>query len=247
MATDDPYYTARDEVQRNIKKTKEMMQEWQVKLTSENTAKSKQFQDLHADLQGEIQSLQYDLQDIADSIDMVEKNRVRFKLDDREINSRKGWLRDSRSAVQQLADAVNSGKAKAKIESDQRQLFSGQKASASSGSSDDRRKAVQENDNFMSNQRQEQAQIMAQQEDHLDELAKSARRLGENARVINVELQDQQRMLEQLEDDIDKESEKLNFVMKRIGKLMKTNDNKQICMIIGLFIFMLVLIFLVIS
>mmetsp|Transcript_10710 Transcript_10710/g.15110 ORF Transcript_10710/g.15110 Transcript_10710/m.15110 type:complete len:98 (-) Transcript_10710:13-306(-) len=51
MATDDPYYTARDEVQRNIKKTKEMMQEWQVKLTSENTAKSKQFQDLLAEPQ----------------------------------------------------------------------------------------------------------------------------------------------------------------------------------------------------
>mmetsp|Transcript_22645 Transcript_22645/g.51786 ORF Transcript_22645/g.51786 Transcript_22645/m.51786 type:complete len:247 (-) Transcript_22645:101-841(-) len=246
MATDDPYYTARDEVQRNIKKTKEMMQEWQVKLTSENTAKSKQFQDLHADLQGEIQSLQYDLQDIADSIEMVEKNRVRFKLDDREISSRKAWLRDSRSAVQQLSDAVNSGKAKAKIESDQRQLLGGQKAAGASGS-DDRRKATAENDSFLSNQRQDQQQIVAQQEDHLDELAKSARRLGENARVINVELQDQQRMLEQLEDDIDKESEKLNFVMKRIGKLMKTNDNKQICMIIGLFVFMLVLVFLVIQ
>merc|ERR1712135_165010 len=84
-------------------------------------------------------------------------------------------------------------------------------------------------------QRQEQAQMMANQDEQLTELSKTAARLGDTARVINTELQDQQRMLDELGDDIDKETEKLNFVMKRVGRLIKTSDNKQICIIMALF------------
>merc|ERR550525_767208 len=99
----------------------------------------------------------------------------------------------------------------------------------------------------MRRQRQEQAQLIAQQDQDLTLLSQSAQRLNETARAINTELQDQQKMLEQLDEDIDKETEKLNFVMKRMGRLLKTSDNKQLCLIIGLFVLAVVLIFLVIN
>merc|ERR550525_74046 len=99
----------------------------------------------------------------------------------------------------------------------------------------------------MRRQRQEQAQLIAQQDQDLTLLSQSAQRLNETARTINTELQDQQKMLEELDEDIDKETEKLNFVMKRVGRLLQTSDNKQLCLIIGLSILMVVLIFLIIN
>ena len=58
---------------------------------------------------------------------------------------------------------------------------------------------------------------------------------------------DHQRMLQELDEDIDKETEKLNFVMKRIGKLLKTSDSKQLMLIVVLFLLMVFLLFLVIN
>merc|ERR1712217_999576 len=98
-----------------------------------------------------------------------------------------------------------------------------------------------DNDSFLRNQEQQQMQIIQQQDTALEELSKSAHRLGDTARTINVELQEQQKMLAELDEDIDKETEKLNFVMKRMGRLLKTSDHKQLCLIIGLSILAVVL------
>merc|ERR1712232_820203 len=108
---------------------------------------------------------------------------------------------------------------------------------------DDRQsRANKENEAFINQQL-----IVQQQDEALTELSKSAERLGQTAKTINIELQDHQRMLEELDEDIDRETEKLNFVMKRMGRLLKTSDNKQLCVIIGLVILAIVLLFLIIS
>merc|ERR1711979_146415 len=98
-----------------------------------------------------------------------------------------------------------------------------------------------------SNQRQEQQQIIRQQDEALSALSDSVKRLGDTATTINVELKEQQQMLEELDEDIDKETEKLNFVMKKVGRLLQTSDTKQLCVIIALFVLLLALLFLVIN
>ena len=45
------------------------------------------------------------------------------------------------------------------------------------------------------------------------------RRLGEQALVINNELDQQRQLLEQLDEDVDRQAEKLNFVMKHMAKV----------------------------
>merc|ERR1712050_266079 len=96
-------------------------------------------------------------------------------------------------------------------------------------------------------EKQAQAQIVKQQDEFLDQISISAQKLRGNATTISMELKEQQQMLQDLDREIDKETEKLNFVMKRIGRLMQTSDNKEICLIIGLVILMIVLLFLIIN
>lgn len=245
-ASTDPYYVAKEEVQSAIKRLQGMHEEWGRLLRSENTATCERFQNLHAEIAGELRHLDFDLQDVNATISTVEENRAKFKFDDAEIASRKEFVKVSRTKVQDIQDSVTGRQAQAKMEGDKRQVLASQKAAGAAR--DDRQSQVRrDNAEFLSNQRQQQEQLVEQQDEALTALSQTAQRLGETARTINVELQDQQKMLEELDEDIDKETEKLNFVMKRMGRLLKTSDNKQLCLIIGLFILLVVLIFLVVN
>merc|ERR1712083_712582 len=106
---------------------------------------------------------------------------------------------------------------------------------------------ARDNQDFIDHQRQGQQQIIREQDKDLALLSQSAQRLGDTAKTINAELADQDEMLKKLDDDIDRETEKLNFVMKRMGRLLQTSDNKQLCLVIGLFVLAVVLVFLVIN
>jgi len=236
----DPYFIAQEEVRAAVKKVQDMHEEWKTLLQKENTAKSGRFNTLHAEIQGELQHLGYDLQDVTATIEMVEDNRDRFKIDDSEINRRKDFVKSCHQTVKDLRDSVTSRQAQDKIQADQRKASAGRDEEKS-------RTAVAENEVFLNRQRQDQAQIVQQQDNELTELSAVAQRLGNTARTINVELQDQQKMLEELDDDIDRETEKLNFVMKKIGRLLKTSDHKQLCVVIALFILMMLLVFMVIN
>jgi len=217
-------------------------------VASSNTARSRRFQEVHAEISGELVNLDLDLKDITATISMVEEHRDNPKFNyvsASEISSRKDFVRASLAAVREIQDTVAGRSAQAKIEADKRQVLQAG-SSRGSGQAPDRR-VEQENEDFLSRQRQDQQRMIQSQDETLTEISKSAQRLGEAARTINLELQDQQQMLEDLDKDVDKETEKLNFVMKRMGRLLKTGDSKQLCLIIGLFVLMIVLIFLIIN
>lgn len=235
----DPYYIAQEEVRAAVRKLQDIHEEWKGILQKENTSKSSRFNMLHSELAGEIQQLEYDLQDVVATINMVEENRAKFQIDDSEINRRKDFVKSSQRTVQDIKDSYSSRQALDKIQADQRK--------PANRGDDSNHAAVRENDNFLGRQRQEQEQIIAQQDEELTQLSKVAQRLGDTARTINVELQDQQKMLQELDEDIDRETEKLNFVMKKMGRLLKTSDSKQLCVIIALFILFMVLLFFLIG
>jgi hypothetical protein len=228
-----------------------MHDKWKRLLQTENTAKSAQFQELHSEIAGELTQLDYDLKDITETIRMVEENRARFQFDDREVGNRKAFVRASRVTVREIQDSITGRSATAKIDSDKR-LALGTGSNAGSAASraareEQQARVARDNQDFLDNQRQDQTQIVRQQDNDLTLLSQSAQRLGETARTINTELRDQERMLQELDDDIDREAEKLNFVMKRMGRLLQTSDNKQLCLIIGLFLLAVGLVFLVIN
>ena len=91
-----------------------------------------------------------------------------------------------------------------------------------------------------------QKQQMEEQDQHLDEINDIAKRLKEQGKDINSELDKQGHLIEELDEDMDGTMKKLNFVQAKLGKLLKTNDMGQICTIVVLFLILIVMIFLVI-
>lgn len=246
LSASDPYYVAKEEVAKAMDRLRGLHQDWKRLLQTEDTARSQRFQQMHQEITGELEQLGLDLDDIHATISMVEGNRNTFQLSDAELQSRKRFVTDSRRTLEDLQKDVNGPQTRAKLENDKKALLSS--AASSARTREERqRSAMQENQAFLDRQRQQQTQLRAQQDEDLEMLSLSAQRLGNTAQIINVELKEQQKMLEELDEDIDKEAEKLNFVMKRMGKLLKTSDSKQLCLIIGLSCLVVVLLFLVIN
>ncbi|KAI4836757.1 syntaxin-6 [Plasmodium brasilianum] len=70
--------------------------------------------------------------------------------------------------------------------------------------------------------------VQKRQDDDLDELAESAERLHNAAITINTELKDQQKLLDELENEMDNSNEKMNFVTRKISDYLKTNSQRNI-------------------
>lgn len=234
-AASDPYYVARDAVNQSVNEIQASVKKWEVYLSSDTT-QSKVFGDATRVLMEDVDRLEEDLAVIDSSIRVVESNPTRFPLRMGELESRKQWTSMQHRICSDIRSKVNGPQAKAKIEADKR------KAAAAASESARQRKSIEEgNAANMNSSKQVHQQIIAQQDETLTELARVTDRLGETAVVINSELQDQQKLLSQLDNDIDRQQEKMNYVMGKMAKLLKTSDSKQLVFVLILVVLSIVL------
>ena len=100
--------------------------------------------------------------------------------------------------------------------------------------------------NFLEEGRSETLMMMKQQDETLDDLDQAVTRVGYMAETIHEEIDQQNKMLKDLEDDLADAEEQLGVVMGKLAKLLKTKNKCQIGLIIILSLVVLLLFFLVI-
>ena len=122
-----------------------------------------------------------------------------------------------------------------------------------------------DNTRFVRGQQQETMEMIEQQDVALDSLGNAVDRLEGMGRTINTELKgmrrrynphreltyfcvfaEQNRLLDELDQDIDDAGEKMNFVMGKLSKLLKTKDGCQIWSIVILSLILIILVGLVV-
>jgi adenine C2-methylase RlmN of 23S rRNA A2503 and tRNA A37 len=98
-----------------------------------------------------------------------------------------------------------------------------------------------------------QKELIEEQDLQIDEISKATQRLITQGYVINNEINEQGKHINGLSSAIDNTTNKLKFVQKKLGKLLKTNgtpylsiDMSQICTIVILFLISIAMVFLVI-
>ncbi|KAF4674200.1 hypothetical protein FOL47_009606 [Perkinsus chesapeaki] len=227
-AASDPFYVARDEVQSSVDEMTRCFQKWQAKQSNGgNLARSSSFAELQDKLKDDTHSLTADLRDVDASIRAVEKHPERFPhCSSSELTSRREWAARMRQQVRTVKNAISSEAARSRLSKD-REMLQMEEGEA-------RRAVSEENSKLIGTNRQVQQQLVQEQDEQLDDLARVTHRLGEAAQAINVELYDQQRMLSELDENIDRQQEQMNFVMGGLSRLLKTSDHKQLCTVIAL-------------
>jgi syntaxin 6 len=244
----DPFYVVKEEVQQSVNGVTTLYDRWQELLRSTNTAQNDEFKWTTNQLKTGIRSIEWDLQDLEETIGIVESNRQRFKLDQAEVENRKKFITETKSTIKKMKDDLNNVSTKGKMDNDQRASLMTQKKTKDSKDRFSRLDDAlqQDNDNFIGGHHQQQEQIILQQDEDLDALSHTVTTLGRMGEAIHVELGQQSRILDDLDGEVNKTSGRLGNVMRRLNKLLEsTNDRVQWCIIIVLILILIGLVVIV--
>ena len=83
-------------------------------------------------------------------------------------------------------------------------------------------------------------------DEHLVEICQISKNLKENVSAINTSLNHQKRIVQDISTNMEKTQKKMNFVMDKLGTILRTKDNKQLYTILILWVVLMFQIFLLI-
>jgi len=242
--TQDPFYVVKEEVTQSMEGITALYNRWKDLLSTTNTSQSEEFKWTTNELKTGLKSIEYDLTDLEDTVSVVENNRTKFKIDESEITTRKGFITATKQKVNSIKEDLNSPKTKSKLERDQREILVTQKQ----GSDKYSKLQValeQDNDDFINDQGQRQQQIIRQQDQDLTVLHETVGTLKQMGQQMDITIKEHEELIEELNTDVDKVDTGLKGAIQRVNKLIDTTkDSTQWCIIAFLFVALIALVVL---
>ncbi|KAI9146106.1 syntaxin-6-like protein [Paraphysoderma sedebokerense] len=239
----DPFYAVKEEVQTSLQNAQAQFSSWQ-RLSSTNNHSS-EFQRVAAEVRNAIQNIELDLQDLSETVRIVEKTPERFNLDHREVQSRKAFINSTQQSLQDMKDSINSGLAAA-ANSQRDALFKSNKPIQDKYS---RSNQIQQADNqrFIEDESSRQQMLIRNQDQQLDGVLNTVSTLKNVALTMGQELDDQVRLLHEVDEQVDGTQTKLKTAMNKVNKILKeSSDTKSSCCIGILIVILVILLILVI-
>lgn len=176
------------------------------------------------------------------TVRMVESKREQFVhiINDTELRSRKSFVAASTDRIQQVKNRMNSDEIKTKLDADE-------KRKAKVAATQSIPKLNQQDEEFVQYNNMKAQALLKQQDQTLDELDHAVVRVGRMAETIQDEIGQQNKMLQEVDEDMDDAQQKLGFVMGKLSKMLKTKNKWQLWTIILLALIVFILFFLVIN
>ena len=177
------------------------------------------------------------------TVRMVESNREQFVhiINDAELRNRKNFVAASIDRIRSVKGRMNSDEIKAKLDADEKR-----KAKAAAAAQPIPR-LNQQDEEFVQYSNMKAQSLLKQQDQTLDELDQAVVRVGRMAETIQDEIGQQNKMLQEVDEDMDDAQQKLGFVMGKLSKMLKTKSMWQLWTILLLALIVFVLFFLVIN
>lgn len=241
-AAGDPFYVVKDELSEKVASLHSRRSTFMRLLETTNTATSSEFKECRRAFAREIKSAEKQMRDLTLTVDLVQRDRAQFAhIDDYELQQRTSYIASTKQALADISAAYKGDAVKRKMVADERAELEKKPQSTLGATSSDQ----MENTHFIHDKQAEARMIMAEQDQDLEELGVGVDRLNELGQNINEELKVQNQMLSDLDRDIDEAAEKMNFVMGKLARLLKTKDTCQLWTVLILTVILVVLVFLV--
>jgi len=245
----DPFYVVKEEVLQSVNGVTTLYDRWQELLRTTNTSQNDEFKWTTNQLRTGIKSIEWDLQDLEETIGIVESNRQKFRLEQAEVDSRKKFISETQYIIKKMKEELNNATTKGKLDNDNRESL--MKKAASRDQARDRFDALDnairsDNDSFIRDQHQMQDQIMKDQDAELDKLGEVVGVIGQMGNSIYSELNVHKQIIDDLDNEVDNTQGRLTSVMRRVNKLLEsTSDRVQWCVIIVLILILIGLVIIV--
>ncbi|POM62698.1 Syntaxin 6 [Phytophthora palmivora] len=252
-ASGDPFYVFKDELESKVSAVNQKHAKWRAILDAKDAPAAKELPTLTHQIENAVATAEKSVKFLDETIVMVEANRAKFEhIDAAEIASRKAFVAATRKELQAVSAEISTDAVKARIRKEERKLMLPEKSSTSFRSS---LTGQDRNERFLEEETQRQQQIMQEQDKSLAGLETDITRLHGVTIEISNEVKQQNKqvlvvtsaaMLDDVTDDMTEAQERMNFVMGRLSKLLKTKDKCQLGLILFLVVVLVVMIFLVV-
>ncbi|XP_077910953.1 syntaxin-10 isoform X2 [Halichoerus grypus] len=226
MSLEDPFFVVRGEVQKAVNTARGLYQRW-CELLQEDAAVGREELDWTTnELRNGLRSIEWDLEDLEETIDILGANPGKFKLPAGDLQERKVFVERMREAVQML-----TGKPVAQKSSSD--LLDASMASATS--------------RYLEEQQATQQLIMDQQDQQLAMVSGSIWVLKHMSGRVGEELDEQGIMLDAFAHEMDHTQSRMDGVLRKMAKVSHmTSDRRQWCAIVvllGVLLLVLILLF----
>ncbi|KAM4749960.1 syntaxin-10 [Anableps anableps] len=239
MSIEDPFFVVKGEVQKALSRARGLFDRWE-ELLQEGTQVSRDELDWSAnELRNCLRAIDWDLEDLSETISIVESNPGKFRLGDNELQERRDFVERTRKSVQEMKDELSSPSAVARAEKKNRQ-----EQDRSTGLE---AHLVSANSRYIQEQQEQQQLIIQEQDEQLELVSGSIRVLKDMSGRIGDELDEQAVMLGDFGDEMDQTSSRMDSVLKKLEKVSHmTSSRRQWCAIgilVAIMIVVLILFF----
>nr|QUS48038.1 syntaxin-6 [Holotrichia oblita] len=249
MTLEDPFFVVKDEVFKALNKTRGLYLRW-IELQDESVCITKEeIEWTNTELKNSLRSIEWDLEDLEDTIDIVEKNPSKFKIDNKELTTRKNFIDSTRAEVKSMKDKLTMNKNKDRdrmarqplLESSPIRLVNSHGTTKYSKLENE----IDSPQRFLNDTLTQQQYMTRQQEEHLEAIGDSLGSLKTVSRHIGSELDEQAVMLDEFGTDLENTDSKLDSTMKKMAKVLRmSNDHRQWTAIIILSVILVIVIIL---
>lgn len=231
----DPFYLVRDTLEQEVRQLQLKFERWRQLLQTVNTATDVGFKTSHDEIRKDVTKTEEMCRKVKQAVMNIQMNRARFPhIDDRELANRRQFVDTLERAVTQMKDSLNSQDTRAKLEADQRKEMYQRQEQIRQDAARQASAYTQANTDFMKSQQQQQTQVRREQDESLDKMGNTLDTLNQMAVTINNELEDQAKIIDDLDRGVDEAQGKMDSVIRHVEKLLQTKDRCQLMAIGGL-------------
>ncbi|KPP60125.1 syntaxin-10-like, partial [Scleropages formosus] len=219
------------EVQKALGRARGLFERWE-ELLEESTPVSRDELDWSTnELRNCLRAIDWDLEDLHETISIVESNPGKFRLAEHELQERKNFVEMTRQAVQEMKEQLSSPAAVAQTKKKNRQALLGA-AGPTYHAAGLEPCLVSANSRYIQEQQEQQQLIMQEQDDQLELVSGSIRVLKDMSGRIGDELDEQAVMLGEFSEEMDQTNSRIDSVLKKMEKVSHmTSSRRQWCAI----------------
>ncbi|VDM30658.1 unnamed protein product [Hydatigera taeniaeformis] len=259
----DPFYVVRDEIVKSLDHAKVEFEAWKHGVISRST----DVKPLETALRETVRNIDWDIEDLQETVQIVEKNPSKFRISVEELRSRRHFLQEVKTIVKNVKDQLchSNELLNENLKNIDFDVVISTKASPGaitniSAKNPSFPSAVEVemggDGNFTENLKwrsehpgtdapgllAEQVALLREQDQHLDQLGSSISRLKQMSHRIGGELGDQVALLDEFSEEMTRTESRLDNAMRRAARLLHIDSSRAQWFVISILLLTLLII-----
>ncbi|XP_043204192.1 syntaxin-6-like isoform X1 [Amphibalanus amphitrite] len=247
---EDPFYLVRDDVVKALAKLRGLYQRRSELESVPATAAERTWTE--SELCNALRSIEWDVEDLQETIGIVEKNQKQFRLSEADLQARRSFVKATRDELDALKERLSLNRAADTDRTARQELEEADElppaynplleqpsspperpqapakpTGGSSGGGYSRLREDEPPESPLQEQRQQQRRLAGEQQRHLDRIGQSVGTLRDMSQRLGTEVDDQSIMIEDITHEVDAAQGKVDTTMSRMMKVLRISNDKR--------------------